>query len=157
VPGRVDTARRWVGCFDEQGLIDCYPQVAVQESLLHALVGQPAGANRRADAAERASAAGTLQEPSTGDAPLALLRVFLCRDGVERMRADAEAAVAGLAPASPWRAVALATLGIAIVLAGQADRADPILADAVEVARTPGRCQPPRRPGGARRRSPGTS
>ncbi len=133
--GRVDTVRRWVGWFDEQGLIDRYPQVAVQGGLLQALLGQPAAAERWAEAAERgAVATGTGQEPSTVEAPLALLRAFLCRNGVERMRADAEAAVAGLAPASPWRAAALATLGMANVLAGQADRADPILAHTVQVA-----------------------
>jgi LuxR family transcriptional regulator, maltose regulon positive regulatory protein len=137
--GRVNTVRRWIGWFDDQGLIDRYPQVAVQGGLLHALLGHPAAANRWAEAAERGAAAGTGQEPSPATAALlALLRAFLCRDGVERMRADAEAAVAGLAPASPWRAVALATLGMANVLAGQADRADPILAHAVEVARHAG-------------------
>ena len=50
------------------------------------------------------------------------------------MRADAEAAAAGLAPGSPWWATALLLQGIADVLAGEADRADPILADAAEVA-----------------------
>jgi LuxR family maltose regulon positive regulatory protein len=50
------------------------------------------------------------------------------------MRADAEAAVAGLAPGSPWSATALLLEGVALVLAGRADRADPILAHAAEVA-----------------------
>jgi LuxR family maltose regulon positive regulatory protein len=50
------------------------------------------------------------------------------------MRADAEAAVAGLAPGSPWSATALLLKGVADVLAGKTDRADPILAHAAEVA-----------------------
>jgi hypothetical protein len=156
VAGRVDTARRWVGCFDEQGLIDRYPQVAVQESLLHALVGQPTGANRWADAAERASAMGMLQEHSTVDAPLALLRAFLCGDGVERMRADAEAAVAGLVPASPWRAVALATLGWPMCWPARQTALTLSWPTRSRLPRTPGRC-PLGRPGGLRRRGPGTS
>ena len=65
---------------------------------------------------------------------MALLRALLCRDGVDRMRADAETAAAGLAPGSPWWATALLLQGIADVLAGETDRADPILADAAEVA-----------------------
>jgi LuxR family transcriptional regulator, maltose regulon positive regulatory protein len=42
--------------------------------------------------------------------------------------------VAGLAPGSPWWATALLLEGVAIFLAGEADRADPILAHAAEVA-----------------------
>jgi LuxR family transcriptional regulator, maltose regulon positive regulatory protein len=134
--GRVDTARRWVGWFDEQGLIARYPQVAVQGGLLHALLGHPAAANRWADAAERGAAAARAagQEPSTMDAMLALLHAFLCRNGVERMRADAELTRARLGPDSQWRAPALLLEGTAYLLAGQADRADPILAHTVQVA-----------------------
>ena len=65
---------------------------------------------------------------------MALLRALLCRDGVDQMRADAEAAVAGLAPGSPWWATARLLQGVADALAGEADRADPILAQAAEVA-----------------------
>ena len=50
------------------------------------------------------------------------------------MRADAQAATAGLGPGSPWRATALLLEGIAHLLAGDGGRADPILAHAVEVA-----------------------
>ena len=50
------------------------------------------------------------------------------------MRADAQVAVAGLAPGSPWSATALLLEGVADVLAGEADRADPVLAQAAELA-----------------------
>jgi LuxR family transcriptional regulator, maltose regulon positive regulatory protein len=132
--GRVDTARRWVGWFDEQGLIDRYPLVVVQGALLHVLVGQPARAERWADAAERGSAAGKLQDRSTVETLLALLRGLMCRSGVERMRADAESTRERLGSDSQWRPAALLLEGTAYLLAGQADRADPILADAAEVA-----------------------
>ena len=62
-----------------------------------------------------------------------MLRALLCRDGVDRMRADAQAATAGLSPASRWRATPLLLEGIAALLAGEADRADRVLADAVEL------------------------
>ena len=69
------------------------------------------------------------------DSYLAILLALLCRDGVGRMRADAEAALAGLSPASPWRAGAMVFKGAAELLDGQADRADATLAHAVEVGR----------------------
>ena len=65
---------------------------------------------------------------------MALLRALLCRDGVDQMHADAETAAAGLAWGSPWWATALLLQGTADVLAGEADRADPVLAHAAEVA-----------------------
>jgi LuxR family maltose regulon positive regulatory protein len=49
------------------------------------------------------------------------------------MAADARAALDGLSPASPWRATALVLAGVAALLDGQADRADAVLAHAVEV------------------------
>jgi LuxR family maltose regulon positive regulatory protein len=65
---------------------------------------------------------------------VALLRTFLCRDGMAGMRADAAAAWAGLAPDDPWRATALLMEGIAHLLDGQAELADPILVRAAELA-----------------------
>jgi LuxR family maltose regulon positive regulatory protein len=132
--GRVDTARHWFGWFEDQGLVECYPPVAVQGAWVHTLVGNPAEAMRWADAAERSSVASTLPDGSTTESWVALLRALLCRDGVARMRADAEVAVAGLGPASQWRATALLLEGISYVLDGEVDRADPILGHAVEVA-----------------------
>jgi LuxR family transcriptional regulator, maltose regulon positive regulatory protein len=132
--GRAQTARRWFQWFEEQGLIERYPLIAMQGAFLQALAGQPQDVERWAVAAERGLAATTLARSSTMEPSMALLRALLCHDGVDQMRADAEAAVAGLAPGSPWRATALLLEGVADVLAGEADRADPILADAVEVA-----------------------
>jgi LuxR family maltose regulon positive regulatory protein len=139
--GRVETARRWFQWFEDQGLVDRYPPVAVLGAWVQALVGRPAGAERWADAAERrvaaASAVSFGQTPpdgSTTESYLAMMRGLLCRNGLGRMRADAEAALAGLSPTSPWRATALLLEGVADLLDGQADQADPILADAVELA-----------------------
>jgi LuxR family transcriptional regulator, maltose regulon positive regulatory protein len=94
--GRVSTARRWLRWFEDQGLVERYPPVAVLGAWLQALDGRPAGADRWADAAERgvpaAEAAPGAQTPpddSTMASHLALLRALLCRDGVDRMWADA--------------------------------------------------------------------
>jgi LuxR family maltose regulon positive regulatory protein len=136
--GRVDTARQWLMWFEQRGLIQRYASVAVQGAWLEALVGQSATAERWAAAAERAEADGAFAGDGTMASYLALLRALLCRDGVERMRADAEAAVAGLASDSPWRATARLLEGIAWLLAGDSDRADPILDRAVQLGRETG-------------------
>ena len=65
---------------------------------------------------------------------LALIHAGLCRDGVERMRADAGVARDGLAPESPLLGPALLFEGVAHLLAGEEDRADAILDQAVEMA-----------------------
>jgi LuxR family maltose regulon positive regulatory protein len=132
--GRADTTRRWFGWFDDQGLLGRYRSVTMLGAWLHALVGEPAAAERWADAAERGPVAETLADGSTGQSYLALLRALLCRHGLDRMMADTQAALAGLEPASQWGPTAQLLEGICYLLAGQADRADPILAHAAEVA-----------------------
>jgi hypothetical protein len=69
--GRAQTARRWFQWFEDRGLIGRYSLIALQGAFLQVLAGEP-------DDIERWAA-------------------LLCRDGVDRMGADAEAAVAGLA------------------------------------------------------------
>jgi len=143
--GRVDTARRWLAWFEDQKLIDQYLPVAVLGAWLQALEGQPAGAERWADAAERRAATAdrtpvgrTPPDGSTMESYLAMLRGLLCRNGLPKMRADAQIAVAGLSPASPFRTTALLLEGVANLLDGRPDQADPILAQAVELGRRTG-------------------
>jgi LuxR family maltose regulon positive regulatory protein len=138
--GRVDTVHRWLAWFEDRGLVERYPAVAVHGALVQAMVGRPAGAERWANAAEHSVAAGDTasdaQMPpdgSTMDSYRAMLRGMFCRDGVARMRADADTALAGLKPASPWRTATMVMKGTAELLAGRADQADAILAQAVEV------------------------
>jgi len=132
--GRAQTARRWFQWFADRGLVERYPLVATQGAFLQVLAGPPDDVERWAAAAERGLTANGFAHSVTLEPWLALLRALLCRDGVDQMRADAQTAVAGLAPGSPWSATALLLEGVADVLAGEADRADPILAHAAEVA-----------------------
>jgi LuxR family maltose regulon positive regulatory protein len=132
--GRVDTARRWLAWFEDQGLLERYPQVAVQGAWVQALVGQPAAAERWAAVAERGAATGTLPDGSTMQSYLGLMGALLCRNGVARMRADAQVAREQLSAGSPWRATALLLEGISYLLDGEVEHADPILAHAVDVA-----------------------
>jgi LuxR family maltose regulon positive regulatory protein len=132
---RIGTLERWLDWFEKRGLIERYPPVAVIGAFATAFAGRPATAERWADAAER----GASEHATTGggdefDGWLALLRAFLCRDGPEQMRLDAEGALKLLPVESSWRASALYLLGLSSLLVGDVDEADDVLSDAVELA-----------------------
>jgi LuxR family maltose regulon positive regulatory protein len=130
--GRVETARRWFRWFEDRQLVERYPHVAMLGAQLEALIGNASSAERWAAAAERGLRSARADRHLW--ASMALLRTLLCHGGMAAMRADAEAAWAGLAPDSPWRATALLMKGISWLLEGRADLADPILARAADVA-----------------------
>ena len=132
--GRVETVLRWMEWLRDVTSAEHYGAIAVHGSLIFALLGRPAEAERWAASAERASPAGVLPDGSTMESTLAYLRAILCRDGVARMRRDARIAFQGLSPASPYRATMLYTQGVSYLLEGSPDRADPLLARAVEIA-----------------------
>ena len=131
--GRVDTARRWLEWFEEQGLLKRYPLIAVIRAEANLLLGQPAAAERWAAAAGHALAEETLPGRELVEAGVALLRAFMCRDGVGRMRADAEFAWDRMDPGDAARGLALLLQAISYLADGKAARADPILAHAVDV------------------------
>ena len=110
--GRLETVRGWCQWFDDRGLVERYPAVAVVGGVLRTLTGEPGGAERWAAAAEAAPADEPMPDGSTMESWRALLRAYLCRRGLARMRADAQTASAGLAPGSRWlpSALVLATV-----------------------------------------------
>ena len=83
------------------------PAVAVHGALIFALVGRPGDAERWAEAAERTTLTGVQADGNTMEGTLAYLRALLCRDGLDEMRKDAQTALDGLAPISPYRAAML--------------------------------------------------
>jgi LuxR family transcriptional regulator, maltose regulon positive regulatory protein len=137
--GRLATVQRWFDWFDDHGLIQRYPAVAVLGAWVQALGGHTAAAERWADAAEGGSYEGLLPDGSASiDGWRALLRAKLCRHGVTQMRTDAELALALIPVGSLWRAPAQLLLGISHLLAGDLGMADDLLAEAVEVAQDSG-------------------
>ena len=137
--GRLATVQRWFDWFDDHGLIQQYPAVAMLGAWVQALGGHAAAAERWAAAAERGSYEGLLPDGSASiDGWRALLRAKLCRHGVTQMRADAELALTLIAVGSLWRAPAQLLLGISHLLAGDLGVADDVLAEAVEVAQDTG-------------------
>ena len=133
--GRLATVRRWLDWFDHHGLIERHPAVAVVGAWVHALDGHASAAERWADAAERGSLEGVSSDgPAFIEGGLALLRAAMCRDGAEQARCDAEMAEKLVPLGSPWRATVLLLLGVTNLLVGEADDANDLLVEAVEVA-----------------------
>jgi LuxR family maltose regulon positive regulatory protein len=133
--GRIADVECWLETFDDEARLERYPSIAVLGGWIHALRGRPAAAGRWLASAERGIALEPVVDDSASVAPaIALLRAALCRDGVEQMCLDIETALAGLPPASQWRPTALLLLGCTLVLRGQDDLADAILAAAEESA-----------------------
>jgi len=137
--GRLATVQRWFDWFDDRGLVQHHPAVAMLGAWIQALGGHAAAAERWADAAEQGSYEGTLPDGSASiDGWRALLRAKLCRHGVTQMQADAELALTVIPVGSLWRAPAQLLAGISHLLAGDLDVADDLLAEAVEVAQDTG-------------------
>jgi LuxR family maltose regulon positive regulatory protein len=116
-------------------VLERYPAVAVLGSWIHALGNRPEQAEQWLEAAEHSRFKGQLPDGTRSLEPwLALVRAALCRDGVDRMLVDAETAAAGLARRSCWRPTALVLKAMAHLLLGDDDRADEVLAEAVDAA-----------------------
>ena len=146
--GRRETIRRWLGWFDDEDLVEQYPAVAVLGALFYGNTGDPTAAVRWSTAAEPPSPVPLLEEAtiaqrrspervlpdgSTLASWRAVLRGHHCQDGVDCMQRDAETALDGLSNASAWRCGALVLQGHAFLIGGDAERADPIFAHAVDV------------------------
>jgi LuxR family transcriptional regulator, maltose regulon positive regulatory protein len=136
--GRLATVQRWFDWFNDHGLIQQYPAVAMLGAWVRALGGHAATAEQWADAAERGSYRGMLPDGSSIAGWRALLRAKLCRHGITQMRADAELALTLIPVDSLWRAPAQLLAGISHLLAGDPGGADDLLAEAVEVAEDTG-------------------
>ena len=137
--GRASMVEVWLEWFDDELRLEQYPTVAVLGAWVHLLRGRPAAAKRWLGAAERSNVEGRLPDGSRSLEPwIAVLRAAMCRDGVERMRADAEVAVRDLGAASAWRPTALLLLGVAQLLHGEHACSEESLADATEAAESAG-------------------
>jgi LuxR family transcriptional regulator, maltose regulon positive regulatory protein len=132
--GRIADVECWLETFDDEARLERYPSVAVLGGWIHALRGRPAAACCWLAAAERGIALEPVDDDASVAPAISLLHAALCRDGVEQMCLDIETALAGLPPASQWRPTALLLLGCTLVLRGQDDLADAILAAAEESA-----------------------
>jgi LuxR family transcriptional regulator, maltose regulon positive regulatory protein len=137
--GRITTIQGWYRWLEDQGEIEGHPMAAVLAALFCALTGQPAGAERWADAVDR----WQYEDPARPEDPpteawAALLRAFLCRQGAERMHADADEAVRRFAAQSFVTPAPAILQGIARILCGDIDGGDASLEDGIRVGEAAG-------------------
>ena len=131
---RAATVEQWCSAIDDPAVLVKHPQVAILGAAMFALWGQPKKAERWARAALRASPAETMSDGSKAGAWISTLRAFLCVNGVDAMRHDAEHAVETLAEGSPFAASARMLLGFAHLLAGRDDDAEQWLLACIDSA-----------------------
>lgn len=133
--GRDATLRRWFDWFDDGGHMRHHPGVAAVGAWAAALTGRAAAAERWADAAEHAELGDVRFDGSslTLEGQLALLRSFLCRNGVDEALVDARDAARLVPLDSAWRATTLIALGLALLFTGSREDADRTFIEAVEV------------------------
>jgi LuxR family maltose regulon positive regulatory protein len=129
--GRVATIERWLGRFEQEGLLERHPEVSVRGSAVHAQRGRVDDAVRWLDAASRGASAKKRQPVSPC---ISTMRAWLCQKGARRMLRDAEAALVELRPSSSWRPAALLAQGVALHLLGRHARAEEALEEAGTLA-----------------------
>jgi LuxR family maltose regulon positive regulatory protein len=139
--GRVETVRAWLELLEGRVVGPYAAAVAAHGALIFALVGRAREAERWVAVAESAPRAdalalpgGVLPDGNSVAATLAYLRANLCREGPEQMRVDAERALAGLDPASPYRATMTHALALSWLLQDDLDRAEELFARAYDLA-----------------------
>jgi LuxR family transcriptional regulator, maltose regulon positive regulatory protein len=136
--GQVERLREWVDRLDQPAVLERHPEIAILGAWAHGLSGHPAQAERWANVAERIASDQPRADGASIEPWEATLRASRCRHGVERMRADAERALELTPGWSPGRSTASLLFGISLVLCGDADAADDMFAETVELAQEMG-------------------
>jgi LuxR family maltose regulon positive regulatory protein len=133
--GRITTVQRWFRWLQDRGGIGKHPMAAVLASVVCAVTGRPAEAERWADVVDQWQFGGAARP---GDPPAeawaALVRAVLCRGGVQQMHADADEAVRRFAAEGIVAPIAALCQGLARILSGDLDGGDASFVDAVIIA-----------------------
>ena len=133
--GRVTTVQRWFRWLQDRGGIGKHPMAAVLASVVSAVTGRPAEAERWADIVDRWQFGdGARPDDPPAEAWAALVRAVLCRGGVIQMRGDADEAVRGFAAEGIRAPIAPLCQGLARIMSGDLDGGDASFADAVIIA-----------------------
>jgi LuxR family maltose regulon positive regulatory protein len=133
--GRVTTVQRWFQWLQDRGGIGKHPMAAVLASVVSAVTGRPAEAERWADVVDQwRFGDGARPDDPPAEAWAALVRAVLCRGGIVQMRADADEAVRGFAADGIRAPIAWLCQGLARILSGDLDGGDASFADAVIIA-----------------------
>jgi LuxR family maltose regulon positive regulatory protein len=133
--GRVSTVQRWFRWLHERGGIGKHLRAAALASVVSAVTGRPAEAERWADVVDQWQFGGAAR---SGDPPAeawaALVRAVLCRGGVMQMRADADEAARRFTAEGIKAPIGALCQGLARILSGDLDGGDVSFADAVNIA-----------------------
>ena len=132
--GQIDRVLRWMEQLGRRAPARHTPAMIAHGALIFALLGRPGDAERWAAVAESLPASGELPDGDTVAGTLAYLRANLCCDGPVTMRRDAAEALAGLGPASPYRATMVHTEGLSYLLEGDLEQAETSFAHAYDLA-----------------------
>jgi LuxR family maltose regulon positive regulatory protein len=136
--GHVATMRRWLTELGDEA-IAAYPPLAVLACWVAGLTGQERDAERWAAIVDAADFADT---PADGTASFAsaraMMRAFRCPAGARRSLSDAEYTLAHEPPWSPWRDLALAVGGEALLINGDSAGAEARFSEASAIARVAG-------------------
>jgi LuxR family transcriptional regulator, maltose regulon positive regulatory protein len=128
--GQLPTLQRWLRVIGDAN-IERYPPLALQRCWLAMLTGETAQAERWAAFLDAASFDSAPVDGSASfESGRAMLQAARCASGPDRMMADAAFALAQEPAWSPWRGVALWTLGEANLLGGHIDEAAGLLGEA---------------------------
>jgi LuxR family maltose regulon positive regulatory protein len=124
--GRLDVLEPSLLLLHDEPVVESYPDLCLAASWLHAVRGRAPDAQHWGDAA--------LRGLPGGDPRLHVLQALRCRDGADQMLDDTTAACMALPPGAPWRPTGVLAHGIALLLTGDAARAERALVETVELA-----------------------
>jgi LuxR family maltose regulon positive regulatory protein len=130
---RVATIQRWFGWLEERGVIRDHPMAAVGASIIAAVTGRPAEAERWADVAGHWQHDAARPDDPAAEAFAVLLRAILCRHGAGQMRTDADEAARRFTALGIMLPVIPLLRGLARVLSGDPDNGDAYFEDAVSI------------------------
>jgi LuxR family transcriptional regulator, maltose regulon positive regulatory protein len=130
---RVATIQRWLGWLDEHGKIGEHPIVAVGATIISAVTGRPAEADRWAGAVDRWQGDAARPEEPAAEGWAVGLQALLCRRGAGQMRADADEAARRFTALGVMLPVIPLLQGLARVLSGDPDGGDVYFDDAVSI------------------------
>lgn len=131
--GRIATLRAWLDRIGDE-VAGRNTGLAITGAWVFALGGLPALAERWLDVAEQGSLSGSsLHGTASLRSSLAIVRAIMMRNGPDAMEHEALIALREEPRTSPFRSAALTLLGIAVLLRGDPEAADAILADSAEI------------------------
>jgi LuxR family transcriptional regulator, maltose regulon positive regulatory protein len=114
-------------------MFEQYPDIAALGAMASGLNGEHAVSRLLADVAASGDPRSTAPDGSPLASWIAMMEAILCRRGADRMRSDAEQAMSGLSLRSSFRGPATFLAGLGMLLQGDNDGADPVLATSAEL------------------------